>query len=362
MYKPSHYEEIKKLLVKHGTQVVITGDSLSYNRYDFDPEPRTNAYDCLPGIESWSFLLRDAIHRHDPWFQHGDEFQLICRDARTMIQISQLPAYVFPYQNRAISAVVENGEEELSFLLAAGNDDRPAMEQAVLYLGSVPHGHGAQFDIYADGQYQTTVDNGGAGKKFQGYEPFTVVLPLAATQDVHRIVLKNWRPSPSLETTESSGPYVCHLLASGSCRVDVHLTGQGSRTADWLLENLTDRVTFCHPNVVVLIVGANDRVYRTTEQFEQDLNRLIAEIRAASPDVQLLFLSPPYAGDDGSGEAYDRYHQILQEVTQQQKCLFMDLVAFFAKVPIAEWRYDDVHFTKYGNRLLADALIKLLLP
>jgi len=362
MYKPSSYEDMKKLLVKDGARVVITGDSLSYNRYDFDPEPRTNAYDCLPGIGSWSFLLRDAIHRQDPWFQHGDELKLICQDARTTILASQMPPYVFPYQNRNISAVVENGEEEVSFLLDTGNGGRPAITQAVLHFGRVPQDHAAQFDIYVDGQYQATVDNGGSGKKFQGYEPFTVVLPLAPAESVHRITFTNWRSSPLLAAARSSGTYIFHLLAVGSRLIDVHLTGQGSRTADWLLENIEERVTFCRPDAVILIIGANDRVYRTTEQFERDLKRLIAEIRAVNQEAQLLFLSPPYASDDGSGDKYARYHRILQEVTQQQQCLFFDLIDFFAEVPIADWRYDNVHFTQYGNRLLADALIKRLLP
>ena len=43
-----------------GARIVVTGDSLSYNRYDYDPVHRLNAFDCFPDMGSWPFRLRDA--------------------------------------------------------------------------------------------------------------------------------------------------------------------------------------------------------------------------------------------------------------------------------------------------------------
>ncbi len=51
-------------LLKQDCSVVITGDSLAYNRYDFVEEPRMNAWDCPFSMKSWSFLLRDYLVSH----------------------------------------------------------------------------------------------------------------------------------------------------------------------------------------------------------------------------------------------------------------------------------------------------------
>lgn len=47
------------MVVFDGVKLVITRDSLSYNRYDYDENFHINAYDCYPDMGSWSFMLHD---------------------------------------------------------------------------------------------------------------------------------------------------------------------------------------------------------------------------------------------------------------------------------------------------------------
>ena len=53
--------------------IVITGDSLSYNRYSYDEAWRTNAADCFVGMDSWSFKLRKSLISNTRGFVYGDE-------------------------------------------------------------------------------------------------------------------------------------------------------------------------------------------------------------------------------------------------------------------------------------------------
>ena len=65
----------KDILLKDGARIVITGDSLSYNRYGYDAHGRKNAFDCGAGLPSWSFSLRDKILSLDPYFKKAEEIK-----------------------------------------------------------------------------------------------------------------------------------------------------------------------------------------------------------------------------------------------------------------------------------------------
>ena len=56
--------------------LVITGDSLSYNRHGYDPMPQINASDCHIGMNSWSFRLRNKYITSASGFKFGDELKI----------------------------------------------------------------------------------------------------------------------------------------------------------------------------------------------------------------------------------------------------------------------------------------------
>ncbi len=73
----STYREIWE---KQGAQILISGDSLSYNRYSYDPDARGEACQCGAGMGSWSFALRDRLMTLDPAFVYGDEIEFTDMD------------------------------------------------------------------------------------------------------------------------------------------------------------------------------------------------------------------------------------------------------------------------------------------
>lgn len=348
------------------SNIVITGDSLSYNHYGFESAFRLNAFDCLPGIPSWSFLVRDAIYHSDPYFVPAERVQVSCKQARSASETPDLPKYAYPFGNRPLSLVLADRDDEV---VLYNNHAAPGIG-AVLHLGSVPDGHvAAQWDIYVDGRYAATTHNNGAEQLFQGYCPFRVNLPVP--QDGWReIRLTNWRPCREPQPAETARPAMAfRLLGLGSRSSAVHLTGQGRQTAQWIMENLESRVTFCRPDVVMLIIGANDRVSRTVGQFEDDLRKIVRGCRAANSGCKLLLISPPSSeceqdpGRDDNHYVPDArsrlYNDRMEEVAVETGCLYIDLLELFSDVPKSKWRIDNVHFTEEGNRLLAETVRRL---
>lgn len=352
-------KDLQELLKRDGTSIVITGDSLSYNRYDFDEQPRSNAYDCSPGIRSWSFLLRDAIHRNDAWFRHGHELPYSHLKDSSVLGPAALPEYTLPFGHGALAIDVFDKDEKIKLTYTHNNDTN----KAFLYLGSVPGDTAARFDIYVDGVYCKSVNNDGAGQPFQGYNPLYIELEAAAGME-HEIVLTKWEQVA--ESPQPSGQKTAYLLGIGSKLTPVHLTGQGSRTAEWLLNNLEERVTGFTPDLVILIIGANDRVYRSVQQFDQDLRAVINRIYTVNPKAYVLLLSPP-SSINPEDPAHDdihfvpdaksaEYNAVLEAVAEQHGCGYFATSSVFAGVPVEKWRYDNVHFTKFGNLLLAEAI------
>lgn len=336
------------LATTDGTRIVITGDSLSYNRYDFETEARLNAYDCLPGIRSWSFLLRDAIHRNDRWFQHGDEVSFSHKKSTSRFSLGNRSDYLFPFENRVLTGRIRERDEGLVIRYFHHNETN----KAVLHFGRVPGTHSARFDIHVDGTYIRTVDNNGTGRHYQGLEPFCVELPALAGER-HEILLANWQSSEGEPLTDAC---TMHLLGIGSKYTPIYLTGQGGRTASWIRDNLHSRVTFCRPHLVILIIGANDRISRTVEQFARDLRAIVAEIRLVVPDARILLLSPPPSSMTSTEREYDT---CMEDIALASGCYYLDLYALFAPLPVEKWRFDDVHLNRCGNKLLFEAVSQL---
>ena len=73
--------DYKSIFNKTDVKILITGDSLSYNRYDYDEKPRLSgdAFSYGAGLGSWSFKLRDRVYFADPQFKFGSEIEFNCK-------------------------------------------------------------------------------------------------------------------------------------------------------------------------------------------------------------------------------------------------------------------------------------------
>ena len=198
--------------------IVITGDSLSYNRYGYDPIPRENAWDCIPYMGSWSFRLRDLL--------------------------------------------TERGN-------------------------------------------------------------------------------------------------------------NVALTGKGSTTASFLVENFEERIGKFSPDIVVLTTGANDRARISVDEYADSLNQLFTKINNIGCK-KIIALSPPDSSNpaDGNKDSLpgyistknsQAYSLALKECCDKYNAQYFDTVSLFKDIPVEIWRFDNVHFTPYGNDLLYHTITPLVL-
>jgi hypothetical protein len=115
--------------------VVFSGDSIAYNRYDFDPVPRTNGYDCFPGMLSWSFLLRDMFVNSSKGYVHGDILAAkhIVNRGEGSVRCGYKRSYVFPQYGRVLWYTAKSAKDKLT----VGYNPASA-EKIVLYMLSNP--------------------------------------------------------------------------------------------------------------------------------------------------------------------------------------------------------------------------------
>lgn len=407
--------DLFQLLSRDGINVVITGDSLAYNRYDFDAEPRINAYDCYPGMPSWSFMIRDAIHQNDKWYAFGDEleykgctwvkgnaYELANKASELSDNISRLSnavKYSCLNHGKTATLLVENPEQICSFVYKHSNK---ITNKAVLYMQKRPDRFACNFDIYADGKLALSgVCTDGKGSRFQGWEPFEIEIPVQGDGKPHEISFQNIRNSLSniqniknnqsnqscekqINNCEEQINKSCEsritIVGVGTKRAKINLTGCGSQTTEFFLENIKERIMQYNPDLFIFIIGANDRAHLTPEKFDSNLRTIINIIKESKPECEILLISPPRSEamegieknktfkasvDDYSDVAcieFKPFMDSMYKVSKEYNCIFLDLIKLFKDIPTKAWRFDNIHFTKWGNTYVARAILDMILP
>jgi len=354
-------ENLCSLLNTDGTKVLITGDSLSYNRYSFDPIFRLESSFCYPGMPSWSTLVLEAIYQNDPFYKFGND--IIINRCKSVVNV--LPDCDEPMCMllRSCTAIIEN-EEILGFTYSCSTN------KIVLYLQKRPDEHSCFFDIYIDGKpCAYNVSTVGDPEKYHGWERFMVVLNVAGDHE-HVVQFQN------IKCTDTA--YIT-IAGVGSRVVEVYHSGIGSRTVSFFVENFEERVSKYKPDIFIFSTGANDQVLLSQKQFKDGLQKLTDMILECSPDCKMLFIAPgrssrydlPDSNDpaDIIGKAgndrfayLSQYNRILSEHAEKIGADCIDMFKLFENIPVSEWRFDNIHMTKYGNTILAKQVIHTLMP
>jgi lysophospholipase L1-like esterase len=132
------------------------------------------------------------------------------------------------------------------------------------------------------------------------------------------------------------------------------------------------------PDLVILAYGANESEYEDwpMEQYEQDTREVVRRIRAALPEVSLLFVAPMDRGKRGAGGAIITRPTIPKLVAAQRKlaaetgCAFFDtFTAMGGEGTVARWREarprlmggDYLHPTAEGTEIVGTLLYDALL-
>lgn len=343
----------KEILDGQGARILISGDSLSYNRYSYDPDPRDEACRCGAGMGSWSFALRDRLMTSDPAFTYGEEIEFDCESIRGIDNSSDVP-FTAMLDGR-IKTLYPKGD--VHFRLKGHGDS------IVLYFQK-RFDTGCVFDILVDGKrVAEAVDTTGDVSRFAGYEPMAVCLPCDANKEWHSICL-----------SVRSGERLT-VVGAGSLYREVIMSGVGGKDTQYFIQNFDERIGAYQPDLVLLCLSANDRIRVAPAVMRRDMVQLFSKIFEIAPRSRVLLIAPPasnlpdspnedrmpYVGVD-TCRVYDRTAALAVKDLQKQgfdtDILFSRDI--FEGLEITRWRADDIHMTKEGNELLLRAVCERL--
>ncbi len=326
-------------LLQQDCSVVITGDSLAYNRYDFIDEPMMNAWDCPIAMQSWSFLLRDYLITHSSGWVPAEKINIQI-NPRDMLADPPKAALIKKHDQRLplteqqpLDTLSINVENSISAIQIKGCPENLCFitnSKAALFETD-----GKQIDLQGD----INLFNGSYFKWVTSHSGF----------------LKKFIEGSLL-----------NIAGAADTKTDVFLTGSGSKTAEWMLENSYERILKYNPNLCILIIGANNRRMNNPKNFKAALNELIAAMKENKTEI--ILISPPHSTTTDPQWGADNIYQpnevvtkpimkILKKAAFDNKIPFINLFEFFRGIPSGDWRFDNTHFTQEGNFLLYKAII-----
>lgn len=357
---------------KDGYKTVICGDSLSVGYGFFNGGGFSEAKDTYSGILSWAHLIRDAIIRSDPYFIHADQLMIGSKSPSVSFSKSfsgngaDLPEsnYWMPLNNRNIVVTnITSASEEIIFRYTVKNH---ITKKIVLYFSKTPYDVGCSFDIYVDNTLKISDFNTtGNVSLYNGFE-----LTVAELSDIslgeHEVKLTNFK------NTNKGTSMGFFMLGAGSKYSPVFLTGKSGVTTKFFVDNnyteLNSRIINNFPDMVILTLGANDSSNPggipsgkvELSDYYKNLRSMISKIKEKNRYTQVLLISPPLW--NGVDENYIKSYGVkMKTVAVEFGCMFLDTAKLLENFPPKnetvvkwrDWRVDDIHFTHYGNTIMA---------
>ncbi len=307
--------------------VVITGDSLAYNRYDFMNIPKNDAYLCYPGMKSWSFLLRDYLITNQLGFISGRELLSKFQTNVTFFCESSFMTTV-PFMMDGACITLKQ-DESISLNTGSG----------YLFLLTDPINGG---EVTID---QQVIETTGNKNMFLGYD----IICIPVTNGVITCKVDKMR---------------LNIIGFSTVGTMTFLTGSGSKTTKWLADNLKERVLKYKPDLLIVIIGANDRNNSTPKESHDSLQYII---KKSNCDIILLTSPHSTTSDPDNGNIYlpnplktkpiiDCQYNLCKE----NDLTLVDLFKLFSGIDSKDWRYDNVHLSRKGNKQLFTYLINEL--
>ena len=334
--------------------LVITGDSLSYNRYGYDDIPRINAWDCHIGMKSWSFRLRNLFLTSAKGFKYADELVFEEESFSGLGEGFNPADSIF---GDRVKTVIPN-QDEVHFCAESDNG------AITIYFQKRPKNY-CRFKISVDGVFQCEVNTYGEGAHYQGWELLTVELSCDKEKNKHEIVLFDFEYA-------DDNPMVTFAGLSCEPKYAV-ITGQGSRTSKFINYHFEERVARFSPDALVLIFGGNDFLFYSPEEYRENLEIFFERTREKFKACRLITVTVPPSGLYGglaNGVKYttqqewdenaEKYNRIMIELSEKYNADVIIAKELFKDIPIEKWRYDEVHLTNFGNDILFEKVKGLL--
>ena len=124
------------------------------------------------------------------------------------------------------------------------------------------------------------------------------------------------------------------------------------------------------PDVLSILVGVNDQGRDLPpDQFEQVYDKLLADARAANPNVRLVLCAPFTLPVGRKAENYETWsagirqrEEIAAKLAQKYRAALVRFQPVFEaackRAPAEHWIWDGVHPTYSGHQLMADEWVR----
>lgn len=163
--------------------------------------------------------------------------------------------------------------------------------------------------------------------------------------------------------------------------VDVINQGIGGERTDQALARLSRDIQSLEPTLVTVMYGTNDsyvdrgqsKSRLTKEAYVTNLHKIVSELRRTG--IQVVLMTEPRWGDkaalNGVGEnpnvRLEPFVEGCRDVAREQSVPLVDHFQIWSKAniegtDIGEWTTDQCHPNPAGHRVLADAMLPVILP
>jgi len=356
--------EVIKNIVSRGGRVVITGDSISYNHQDLDATPRSSAELCNAGMRSWSFMLGDIIHKQDAWFKHSDELEWgVFGEASLALYNGSSSPQIIPFGGRVFSPKMLPSESpSLTVNYRHQGDDN----FAYFIIHGDPTGFSTTFDYRVDGGVTSNGTTKLATTGLNSYQGRDIRhIQIAVPNDGKDHLIQFFNFAQAADIPDGSGLVQMPLIGFSSKATDVAFTGVGGFSTQDLLTQWDVRAVNYNPDVLLLLIGANDAGDALSiPAFQANLVDMIEQVRVVKPDCQFVLMSTPGSTPGNINSVNDvdsvKYVNAMKEVCIQQRCSFVNLFEYFRSIDPDVFRFDWVHLNRAGNTMLCSYMAKLM--
>ena len=352
--------------------IVVAGDSLSYNAFDWPvPTNALYAYNNSPGLMAWSHMLRDFCYRSDVNFIHADNvpFSVEGSPVVTVNPETTTNKYFYPFNNRFVKMIGHNKTDVVRFVVPMNKDRTNVRLYCVNQASSFTADAGKvdlSFKAYpytSAATFKITINTGGRTDYLE-LEPYFADFgdTFAGTYPI-LVELSNWRTDGDLDPPAQGIGFI--LSAFGEKFTDFRLTGHGGYSIAQVEAEKETMITNYAPDLLFLTAGANDRFAGVTSaSFIADLTLTVNATRAVNPTSEIIYMAPTHASDSMfqsgvvlNGETIEEWLRAIKQACIDLSCRYFSMYDLFENINTGQWRFDNVHMTKFGGKMMVDSII-----
>lgn len=318
-----------------GKQILITGDSLSFNGFGYPENFTVNgggyAREQAAGLSSWAHLLRDVIITGNS-FEQISETDFITDCITTVPTSSQLQYAALNTKLLTFTGGVTN-KINIPVGYTGGTG---------LLIQTQPTESLQSFDVNGVTYTNETTDGSYKGRGFK-------VIPFGRDE------------KGLCKITNMTGSISIYGIVNVASKIPV-ITGKGAWTSTQILAEYNTLVAPYNPDVIYYIIGANDGGSGPeVSGYNTSVQAFIDRAKTDNPNVEIILISMPPTSTYSASLIQDYVHAG-HRLAVKNSCSHIDLYTELLSYDPAEWRHDNIHANANGDTIWFNIIKRLTFP